>query len=474
MLNYFFRDLKENNWIKKINQFFYSNYYIILINILMLIAYFFSLEIFIYYIYMVLGFYIMLFCDDMLPTVPMFCTGYMTIAKKNTPIKNPDSLLYTKSFMINLIILGTITGIGLIIRLILSIKNRKNNNKPSLTIGFIVITICMMFGGIFTKYYSARSFFYGLLVGITLAFCYFYFFYTIDFKNTRKDYFAYTFMIIGLAVGIETLQSYIAFDWSGEFHRSEITTGWGIRNNIGGVICTCIGAPLYLGATKKHGFIYTIIAIIIYLLTILTQSRNAILVGGFLLVVGLIFVIIYTKEKERTFNILVCVVTLFILSAVMFIYKDKIAKIFIDLIDSGLESNGRLIQYKNGLKAFKEYPIIGTGFFDFDHGNNVFFDQNSFLAPRYHNTIIQFLASTGIIGMIAYLYHRYSTLKMFFKKCNIEKIFIAICFTAIVGNSLLDCQLFNFGPGLHYGTLLVFMECINLNEEKQQAESLNV
>lgn len=134
---------------------------------------------------------------------------------------------------------------------------------------------------------------------------------------------------------------------------------------------------------------------------------------------------------------------------------------FIDIINLVFESTGRLTMYKNGLQAFKSHPFTGTGFFDFEHGTNVYFVNDSFLAPRYHNTIIQFLASTGIFGLIAYLFHRWETIKIVYKNCSIEKIFITICLVAIIGNSLLDCQFFNFGPGLHYGTLLAFIECIN-------------
>lgn len=468
MLKYYYPKLIQNKFIQRLNKFFYSNYYIILVNILMLISYYFSLEILIYYVYMILGIYIMFFCDDMLPTVPMFCTGYMTVSRINNPITNPNTLLKSKTFAINLIIIGTIIGIGLLMRLITSIKHQDKANKPKLTNGFIAISICMMFGGIFTKYYSIKSFLYGLLVGLSLSFCYFYFFYTIDFKKVRKDYLAFTFMFIGLAVGIEVLESYFIINYNQEFHRNNIITGWGIYNNIGGIICTCIGAPLYLASCKKNSFIYTIIAIILYLFTILSQSRNAIIIGTLLLIIGLILVIINSKDKERLYNILTISIFLIASICIMIIFRNEIKNVFSDLINIGLDNNGRFSQYKNGLKAFILYPFTGTGFYDYDHAINIFLSSDSFLAPRYHNTIIQFLASTGILGIIFYLYHRWETIKLTVHKCSLEKIFFAICLCAIILNSLLDCQFFNFGPGLHYGTLLVFIECINLSNESKE------
>ena len=469
MLKYLYPNIRDNKIVKKMNQFLYSNFYIIFINILMLLSYFFSIEIIIYYTYMLLGILIMLLCDDMLPTVPMFCTGYMTISKINSPITNANSLLYSKTFLVNIVILGTITGAFLIARLVFELKYNKKTTKPKLPFGFIIFTAVMVIGGVFTRYYGIKTILYGLLVGITLSFCYFYFFYTIDFTKVRTNYIFYTFMIIGIAVGLELLDSYFSFDWgSVVFHRDQIYTGWGIRNNIGGIICTCIGAGFYLSTEKKHSVFYTLLGIVTYGLTILSQSRNAIGVGLLLLIASLVVAFIYNDKRSRTKNLIIHLAHFFILLVIVLVYKDKIITIFIDIIEKGIDDNGRFVMYKNGLNAYKSSPIVGTGFFDYDHGISVFFGKNSFLAPRYHNTIIQVMASTGTIGLIGYCYHRYETFKMFFKDCNKEKIFLAILLGAIIGTSLLDCQLFNFGPGLHYGTILVFMECLPKKKSKEE------
>lgn len=467
MLNYLYSNIRDNKIVKKLNQFLYSNFYIIFINILMLVSYFFNIEIIIYYIYMVLGILIMLLCDDMLPTVPMFCTGYMTISKINSPIVNVASLLYSKTFLVNIIILGTITGAFLIARLVFSLKYNKKTTKPKLTFGFIAFTFVMVIGGVFTKYYGIKTILYGLLVGITLSFCYFYFFYTINFEKVRTDYIFYTFMVIGIAVGLELLDSYFSFEWGSlVFHRDQIYTGWGIHNNIGGIICTCIGAGFYLSTEKKHSAFYTLCGVITYGLTILSQSRNAMGVGLLLLIASIVLTFVYNDRAGRRRNLIIHLLHFFILLVIVLIYKDKVITIFVDIIEKGIDDNGRFEMYRNGLSAYVSSPIIGTGFFDYDHGISVFFKENSFLAPRYHNTIIQIMASTGTIGLIGYGYHRYETFKMFFKNCSKEKIFLAMLLVAIIGTSLLDCQLFNFGPGLHYGTLLVFMECLPSKKEK--------
>ena len=86
----------------------------------------------------------------------------------------------------------------------------------------------------------------------------------------------------------------------------------------------------------------------------------------------------------------------------------------------------------------------------------MFFEQSIYLLC--HNTYVQILASCGSVGIIAYLYHRYQTLKLYFKEINTEKIFLGICIFALILISVLDCHLFNIGPALIYGGVLLCTE----------------
>ena len=75
-----------------------------------------------------------------------------------------------------------------------------------------------------------------------------------------------------------------------------------------------------------------------------------------------------------------------------------------------------------------------------------------------HNTIIQIIGSTGILGIICFLYHRFETFKMFFKKLTFKKFFILLSFGVFILCGLLD-QIFvlpNFA--IIYTILLVFAE----------------
>jgi hypothetical protein len=48
--------------------------------------------------------------------------------------------------------------------------------------------------------------------------------------------------------------------------------------------------------------------------------------------------------------------------------------------------------------------------------------------------------------------------KLLIKNPSFEKLFIGLCIAGILLTSLLDCHLFNIGPGLLYSTFLAFLE----------------
>jgi O-antigen ligase len=83
---------------------------------------------------------------------------------------------------------------------------------------------------------------------------------------------------------------------------------------------------------------------------------------------------------------------------------------------------------------------------------------SAFFPSRWHNTIIQLLASCGVVGLLAYCYHRYQTIRLFVKKRTTVNVYIGIYIVTLLGMSLLDCHFFNVGPVLFYSIALAVME----------------
>ena len=80
------------------------------------------------------------------------------------------------------------------------------------------------------------------------------------------------------------------------------------------------------------------------------------------------------------------------------------------------------------------------------------------LPARWHNTVIQLLASCGVVGLLAYGNHRQHTIRLFWKKRKTPAIYIGLSLLAMLLMSLLDCHFFNIGPTLVYSIGLAFAE----------------
>ena len=85
-------------------------------------------------------------------------------------------------------------------------------------------------------------------------------------------------------------------------------------------------------------------------------------------------------------------------------------------------------------------------------------EMTSFLPPRWHDTVVQLLASCGLLGLLAYGFHRVQTVLMILRGITLEKIFIGLALVAFLGMSLLDNHFFNLGPTLLYSMALAFAE----------------
>lgn len=459
MLLYFFPKLKDNKIINNIINFLYSNLFIIFSVILMTFSSLFGFEIFIYYIIVIFALGILLLCDDTIPIIPLLCIGYMTFSTKNNPIDKTASFIYGSSFKINMIIIIVILSISFITRLIIDIYRKKNLKKPKFLLSITLLSLFLVLGGIGSDYYKGMSSIYGMLVGISFGFVYLFLHFTIDSKNLKLDYFARVFMYIGLGITIQIINMYYNAGFTNDvFDRGLLRTGWGIYNNVGCVMCVCLPAAFYLSIKNEKNLVYSIITHIIYIALIFTQSRAGILMGTFLYIICTILLIIFSNKKQILNHLVMLFAILITIGLISIINFNIIKNIFNSLFIAKFDDSSRFELYKGGWNAFKTNPIFGTGFYDYDHSYSVHFSKTSFLPPRYHNTIVQMIASCGILGLLSYLYHRFDTLLAICKKPSLEKTFIGLCISGILLTSLLDCHFFNIGPGIHYGVLLLLLE----------------
>ena len=462
MLAYFLPKLKSNKFLQILNKIFVSPYYIAFVAILVCLAEIFSFEFVAYYILIALSIVVpSLLLDDMSATIP--ATIMMHIAMSKKTFDNENTVLFGKNLP-HFFIMFFIISVCLIGRLVIDLIKNKDRRKhyPRFTIGYVALLLAFVFGGAFSKYFDIKTVGFGFMEIAAIGGLYFYFIYTIDWKKYPKDNFAWIFLFFGLAISTEIIvlvaQNY-----------QEITTGWGVRTNIGGTLAMTVGGAGYLTIKKKAYINWLFPICMLFILTCagLTESRGGFISTLVIVIVCYILIMVFTNWVSRLTASIILVIffTTFLL---LYIFQnsfmmDKFGRILdlrIDDLDS--YSSGRITIWKTGIKQWLENPAFGVGWLQTEWTHSKF-------PAAYHNTFVQLLASTGLIGLIAYIFHRFETIFVVFKKPNLEKVYAFICVMGLMVGSLLDCQFWQVWLGFGYSFLLAFIEGQDIRNDISQS-----
>lgn len=467
------RRLGNNRCIHIVNQFLYSPYYIAFVAIISACANLFGWELPVWYLYAAMAVATVLFAEDALPIVPLVCCGYVTVSASNNPAGNYGSSLFqSKSALIQLAVIGTLLVAALVARVIFDICKprlvKRTRRTPKLGVGFMLLGLAYLLAGMTpARDYGPqwRSALFGLVQIACLALPYFYFHYTVNWNKVNRLYLAQVFVALGFAVTAEIVGMYVnAFASMAEnasFGRGMLYTGWGIYNNVGFMMAFCIPFAFNLTLRLRHSYIYAIIADIFEIALLFTQSRGSILFGTAIFFACAIYTACKLTGKYRWTTVGAGLGFIAAFVVICGIFHEKVACIFAAMNEVGLDDSGRWEIYSEGLRQFAESAqsiFFGNGFYacgNFRWGN---LPNDAFLPPRYHNTIVQLLASGGIFALIMYAFHRYQTIRLCLTRRTHERIFALAAVCVLTLTSLVDCHFFNMGPGLVYSVVLVFAE----------------
>lgn len=461
--------------VKLLRAFLRSAYFPILVVLLMVLSNLFSLELPVFYFYLFLGLVIVLFDDDLLGLVPISLCCYMAISYENNPALFPKgdpavsapSAFYDPRFVIQITFLIAAAVVLIAARLIV-ILMRGKAKFPALTLGFGALGVSFVLGGLFSKYYDFRTALFGFTVIVSLCALYFLFRFGVDWERTDIRHWAFVFCAIGCGLLIELLGMYFKSGMLKDptSNRGVLQTGWGMYNNVGCILSMCIPATLYLAAKIKHGWLFTLLAVVQGVGLIFTQSRGSILFGGTVCIAALAVMLVKCERGERKFHLIVIGAALVAAGIVIAVMWKKFAELFQSMLEitfAGDPSNNRGPIYVEGWNHFCSAPFFGVGFYQCTAFRWMAdsLKPTAFLPPRYHNTVIQLMASGGIFALGCYLLHRLETLVLLFRKPCLEKTMIALSIACLLLTSMVECHMFSFGPGMVYGVLLAYAEGVS-------------
>ncbi len=469
MLTEAFPKLNQAAFVRLLHEFFRSPYYGAVVVLLMACSELFSLEIFTFYCYLAFGLIAAFFDEDLLAFAPLVCCGYMTISAPNNVGKFPDSaLMKSPQFTVHFVFLFSAAGIAVLARLIVMLTEREKRGVPRLVQGMLLIGIAYVTAGAFGATSWTRSAGFGAAQFVSLAAAYFALYYTVNWKTVPKDYFVTFMTVLGAGIAVEVMGMYAlpGAVVDGVVNRGAMFTGWGIYNNVGAVAAMTMPAPFYFAATRRHGWLFSVLGTCYMLAVALSQSRGAMLFGAAVYAFCAVATLLYSKGAERKKNIAVFAAVALALIICFAVFKEKLGDIFSAIADMGMESSGRKKIYAACWEKFLSRPLFGVGFYDTPGGllyEGGIWDlaptpDDVFIPPRAHNTYFQLIASGGAFALFAYFAHRIETLWLVFRRPTPRKTFLGLCVLALLLTSFVDCHFFNFGPVIIYSALLLFIE----------------
>lgn len=388
--------------------------------------------------------------------MPFLCTLF-TVAIKD--YKPNDHGLNERFLNASTFITGAITLAIVIFAIVyFAIKKRSGYNKlpkNGLWLGLAVFCVLMLPGGLFSQNYTFMNVVFAVMISASIFGLYLLFAFYTSFDEKTVDYFMYCFMVCGVLICVQLIWAYfttVRFDANGVV-KGSVVLGWGIWTGIGGMLAFLMPATFYFAASHKNGWIAYLLGLLEFFCIVLSQSRAALLFGGFGLMLCIGYLFFKGKNRKQNRIITLALVLLGVIGAILL--WDKVMGLFGNLASFGLSDNGRFEKWTIGWNHFLDYPIFGSGFYDsfvdpaFEHGFDPYL---------YHNTLLQMLAACGVLGLAGYLFHRVQTVSLFIKRRNPQNFFIAVALISFLGFNLLDVLFFKFYPGFFYALMLLSAE----------------
>ena len=446
---------------ERINGFLANPVYIMLIMLLTAISFAFGGELVLYTVFTAFIIYICVFGNDLLPIMPILVCAYVAPSIANNPGQCEASVFFGSSGVYILCLAGLIFA-ALAYRVI---RDRKQflTQKRKLLSGMLVLTAAYLLSGIGSAGYShlaGKNILFALLQGLSILLPYWLLTGGVDWKNTRRDYLAWVGFGTGCLLLWEILWIYckdnIIVD--GIIDRTRIYTGWGMYNNMGCLLAMMIPFAFALASKYRKGWIGTVAGSSFLMGVFLTCSRTSIVVAVVCYIICVCLMLFYATNRKGNAVALLIVGSILILSLLLF--HNRIIRLFSQVLDDISEFDSRIYIYVRGWEQFIQNPVFGISFYPAE-GLAWGWSTTQFAAffpDRWHNTVIQLLASTGVVGFGAYLFHRYQTLRMVLKSNTRAQLLMACSVLVLLLCSMLDCHFFNIGPTLFYSMILAFGE----------------
>ncbi len=310
---------------------------------------------------------------------------------------------------------------------------KKRVTKGKMFWAWVVSMVAFMLGGIVGHFNYLATL---AIVGIGLL-TYFFYFLAVNFTNGLKDGLAYSF-IVGSLFAFCIYFILIVRQGGGILyaiaHREFIWIGAENINTMAIFYCLAIISLFALGVGKKKDYLYFLLACVFEVFTFITYCRLMIFISAIVFVI--LFIVSIIKSPKRI-NYLWVILGLMGLAGLCFVIKrnetiDIVKGLF---VKNALGTNGRNDLWSWCWNKFIENPIFGYGFVAYEPVPAIRDTVSIIIA---HNTILQWLTSCGIIGIILLGYFYFVKYRLIFKGVNKGRFYVIVALIMMACSGMAD------------------------------------
>lgn len=396
-------------------------------------------------------------CDDLRFAVSPFLFTVFFVTVEHSPNVPNYSRYYLEPKVLIPLAIAFVLAVGSLI--CFAIRNRAKARRPSKTSmlwSLIVFCVGLLANGLFSANYKISNAVFAFAFVLTLVALYYLFSSYVRFDGKTVDYFLFCFLLAGILITLQLLIAYgtnVRFDENSNPIKETVMIGWGVWTSIGGMLSFLMPVCFYFASKHQRGWIGFLIAFMEMFAILLSQSRGALLVGAGIFVLCLIAVCFVGEYKRR--NRIFALSTLLVGAVGVLVLSGRLISLLQNFIDYGFGDNGRFDMWRVGIQRFLGDPVFGSGFYDSYYNQGWY---KAIFPYLYHNTLIQMLGGAGIVGFLAYAYHRFCTVRLVVKRPNPCKLFLGLGILGLFTFCLIDVLFFHVYPSIFYALMLVAMD----------------
>lgn len=399
-----------------------------------------------------------LFCKNMFVLIP-FMTMCSFVLSKDTL---PDTGYFNNALSIMfLCIFGVINLAAIIFNIVYYERYKTLFKRAYLSLSFCILTVALLLGGVGAPSWSLTGLGMSIVIGVSMFLSYSLILNCGIYEGKKSiTYFGICLITAAIVLIVEFFQLYVINGFSTDIAtvKTFLLLGCVGPNTGAAIILLSIPITFYFVYEYKHGYLFLFLIIIELLGVAMTYSRASAVVAipGTLIVAT---VLCFKKKIGKKQYLIAYFVAVFAAIILIVIFRNKLYDLILMLFSGNSTGSGRTTLWELGFDAWKGYPIAGLGLWYLRISGRFYYS--------FHCTPLTYLFCFGIIGLAAYIFHRYKTVRLLFStKLTSERVFVALTVFAMLCNALLDIAMTAATHLIYYGIMLALIELDVNNVQK--------